>query len=101
METKGFRITVHTGEQGGDAASFVRVLATVVNPTPVYLASTARTDRGVRCTFMVRNRKASIDGLLVEDILHRVSGRYLWSDVELVSATGSPIASEPAVETAA
>jgi hypothetical protein len=98
MNTTGFRVTIsHTGEP----TSFVRVLATVVNPTPLHLASTLRGDGTVRCTFMLRNRQGALDGLLVEDVLQRIGVRYDWSDVELITATGSPVEIDPGVMTAA
>lgn len=99
MEPKGFRITV---TYDGEATTFVRVLATIVNPLPVHLASSARVADGVaRCTFMLRHRPGVLTADMVDDALARIGGRYAWSDVELVNATGAPVATRPDVETAA
>jgi hypothetical protein len=98
-EARGLRLDIR---HDGDQASFVRVLATLVNPTPVYLASTLRGEDGwVRCTFMVRHRSSHVEQCLVDDVVNRVTGRYVVSDVELISSTGSPVATRAAVDTAA
>jgi hypothetical protein len=99
MEPKGLRITI---SYDGDATTFERVLATVVNPLPIHLASTARLDDGVaRCTFMLRHRAGLLTEEAVDETLARVSGRYTWSDVELVSLTGAPVDTRPGIDTAA
>jgi hypothetical protein len=95
----GFEVEIESSEP---AERFARVLATLVNGSPVHLARVvvagtvvypnlaAPIDDAVtlrRCRFVVRHGGATIDAAEMGRIVGRLTGRYAWTELRPLAAS--------------
>jgi hypothetical protein len=98
-----------------ESASFCRQLATVVNGSPMHLASVLETATQVypvrldshsgkavvrECELRFRNPKAA-DRATIEAVLSRIAARYEVREATVIDSNGSPTVTLPVLTTAA